>query len=49
MIIHSVSILLIAAAILFNTIAIGSMQKKIIETEKKLNDMRSRLQKLMEG
>lgn len=49
MIIHSISILLIAAAILLNTMTIGSMQKQIIETEKKLKDMHSRLQKLMEG
>ena len=49
MIINSIGILLLAITAILNLRAIKIMQSQLQDTEKNLNDIRSRLQKLMEG
>lgn len=49
MIINSIGVLLLAITAILNLRAIKIMQRQLQDTEKNLNDMRSRLQKLMEG
>lgn len=49
MIINSIGVLLLAITAILNLRAIKIMQRQLQDTENNLNDMRSRLQKLMES